>query len=406
MPIPTSQLDEVIASLNLTVTLDPDGRRVQTFETFEEAQKFFEREVEFWTPHTGGLSSILSNFDFVRQRLKEAASQNDVERARTEIHHARGRLREQRLGFISCETPLAQFLVGLNSKNPSLAAAALAYFDGTFGQRTLNSSREYLEGTIASIAFKYPEFFASGIDARLEAFDRQTAEVSQLRGQLASELQSLRHDMDEWRKATQSSIGSMLQEARESFSSTNAEWTNTFESLRTTSEKELAAIKTAYAEEMRLKEPATYWGELERTYKRQGLRWIRTAAVAIVVFCIAIGFIVYQPPALFHETKATLGGLKGALLIAAGISMFIYLINLFVKMATSSYHLARDARERLQLTHVFLALIKDSAMGQKDREIVLSALFSRADTGLLKGDSSPTMPTSVGSIAELLKGRP
>jgi hypothetical protein len=209
--------------------------------------------------------------------------------------------------------------------------------------------------------------------------------------------------MDEWRKATQSSIGSMLQEAKEGFAATSSEWTNTFEILRTTSEKELAAIKTAYAEEMRLKEPATYWGELERTYKRQGVRWIRAAAAAIVVFGIAVGLMVYQPPTLFNETKVTFGGVKGALLIAARISLFIYLINLFVKMGTSSYHLARDARERLQLTHVFLALIKDSAMGQKDREIVLSALFSRADTGLLKGDSSPTMPTPLGSILDTLR---
>jgi hypothetical protein len=160
------------------VTLDPDGRRVHTFKTYEEAKKFFEREVEFWTPHAAGLSSILDNFQFVVAAMKRASDQDDVEHARTEIHHAANRLRQQRLGFIYSETPLAQFLVGLNSKNPAVAHGALAYYDGTFGQRTLNSSHEYLEGTIASIAFKYPEFFASGIDARLEAFDRQTTEVS------------------------------------------------------------------------------------------------------------------------------------------------------------------------------------------------------------------------------------
>jgi hypothetical protein len=30
-----------------------------------------------------------------------------------------------------------------------------------------------------------------------------------------------------------------------------------------------------------------------------------------------------------------------------------------------------------------------------DRSIILQSLFSRADTGLLKEDSSPTMPTSI-----------
>ena len=65
-----------------------------------------------------------------------------------------------------------------------------------------------------------------------------------------------------------------------------------------------------------------------------------------------------------------------------------------MKLATSSYHLARGARERYQLTYIFLALIKENAMEQKDREIVLTALFSRSDTGLLKHDASPSFPAS------------
>ena len=36
-----------------------------------------------------------------------------------------------------------------------------------------------------------------------------------------------------------------------------------------------------------------------------------------------------------------------------------------------------------------------------DREIILQSLFSRADTGLLKGDSSPTMPD--GLLGQIVK---
>jgi len=46
---------------------------------------------------------------------------------------------------------------------------------------------------------------------------------------------------------------------------------------------------------------------------------------------------------------------KAALLAAAAVSGMLYLINLGVKVSTSSFHLARDARERFQLTHVYLA---------------------------------------------------
>ena len=156
---------------------------------------------------------------------------------------------------------------------------------------------------------------------------------------------------------------------------------------------------------MRLQKPAEYWQSLEKKYKRGGSIWVGITALAVIVFAAAVAWLVYQPPSLFSETKPSLGGIKGAILIAAVVSMIVYLINVFVKLAISSYHLSRDAAERLQLTHVFLALIKDAVIEPKDREIILSSLFSRADTGLLKGESGPTMPTPLGPALEAIKGK-
>lgn len=125
--------------------------------------------------------------------------------------------------------------------------------------------------------------------------------------------------------------------------------------------------------------------------------------IAVLVLA-RIGFVVaYNPPLVFNDTKVTLSGIKGAVLIGAGISMMICLINLFVRLCISSFHLARDARERYQLTYVFLALIKDQAIKPTDRQLILSSLFSRADTGLLKGDAGPTIPTPLGTLFDAMK---
>jgi hypothetical protein len=69
--------------------------------------------------------------------------------------------------------------------------------------------------------------------------------------------------------------------------------------------------------------------------------------------------------------------------------------QLLAKLTFSSFHLSRDAEEREQLTHFYLALKKDTAIEPEERQLILQSLFSRADTGLLKDDSSPTMPTSI-----------
>lgn len=73
-------------------------------------------------------------------------------------------------------------------------------------------------------------------------------------------------------------------------------------------------------------------------------------------------------------------------------------------MTLSSFHLQNDAKEREQLTYVYLALTNDSnAVTEESRNIVLQALFSRADYGLLGRDSSPVMPSSINELINLIK---
>ena len=85
-------------------------------------------------------------------------------------------------------------------------------------------------------------------------------------------------------------------------------------------------------------------------------------------------------------------------------SVSIYGLRVAVKLTMSSYHLARDARERKQLTYFYLSLINEKAVTDKERELIMTSLFSRADTGLLKGYSSPEMPSINISDAFTKKG--
>jgi len=92
------------------------------------------------------------------------------------------------------------------------------------------------------------------------------------------------------------------------------------------------------------------------------------------------------------------------LVLAIGISTVLYLLHLVVRLAVSSLHLSRDACERQNLTHVFLALLKEGKIELKEREIVYSALFSRSDSGLLKHDGGPSMAGPSGWLSDLFKG--
>lgn len=79
------------------------------------------------------------------------------------------------------------------------------------------------------------------------------------------------------------------------------------------------------------------------------------------------------------------------------LSLIAFAIRALSKYMFSSFHLARDAEERHTLTFFYLSLLKDTEVKDDDRKLILQSLFSRAETGLLKDESGPTMPSDISS---------
>ncbi|MCZ7558499.1 MAG: DUF6161 domain-containing protein [Bacteroidia bacterium] len=161
-------------------------------------------------------------------------------------------------------------------------------------------------------------------------------------------------------------------------------------------------LKNRFQEQLRLRGPSKQWEAAATEHRNWGLKWAALLIATIVCSTILVVHLLYNPPEVFgvsisEWTKPET--IKGLLLFAALLSLLAFLVRTFSKLAISSFHLQRDASERLVLTSYFLALIEEGAIQPEDREIVLKSLFSRADTGLLSGDSGPTMPTS-GTIFE------
>lgn len=52
-------------------------------------------------------------------------------------------------------------------------------------------------------------------------------------------------------------------------------------------------------------------------------------------------------------------------------SLALYIVHFLAKFSVSSYHLARDAEERKQLTYVYLSLLEKGAVSTEQQEIVL-----------------------------------
>lgn len=156
--------------------------------------------------------------------------------------------------------------------------------------------------------------------------------------------------------------------------------------------EEIESLEKTYKEKLRLEPAASYWKTKAEDYKKLGNRWALILSVFVAVGLAIFGVLFYTWVNA-QATAISIDSLQGVVLFITLLSVYAFAIKALSKLVFSSYHLQRDAEEREQLTYLYLSLTHEKDDFDTDaRSIVLQALFSRADTGLISGDSSPTMP--------------
>lgn len=163
-------------------------------------------------------------------------------------------------------------------------------------------------------------------------------------------------------------------------------------------------LEEIYKEKLKLEAPAKYWSDRAVKLKGEGEKWLISLIVCSVIAISSLGTV------LFFISNGTLkdlfsssgSAIRWSIVFITFVSFLAYAIRIFAKLTFSSYHLVRDAEEREQLAYVFLALKKEKNIDPTEQHLIMQSLFSRADSGLLRDDSSPTMPG--GSMIEKLMG--
>ncbi|MDX1808953.1 MAG: DUF6161 domain-containing protein [Sulfurospirillaceae bacterium] len=168
---------------------------------------------------------------------------------------------------------------------------------------------------------------------------------------------------------------------------------NEFEDYIEKQKNRAQELENTYQELLRLKKPADYWNQRAKTYQTQG-NWHFLILTILLLGGMCIFGHYFTQWLYAKELKLALNNLEGVVIFGTMITIYIFMIRSFAKLAFSSFHLKRDAEEREQLTYVYLSLMNEGAeIAKENQSIILQALFSRVDTGLLAQDSSPTMPT-------------
>ncbi|WP_296125504.1 DUF6161 domain-containing protein [Pseudomonas sp. Ga0074129] len=177
---------------------------------------------------------------------------------------------------------------------------------------------------------------------------------------------------------------------------------NAFERQLTEWTEKVAILENTYEEKLKLKKPAEYWAKSARKFGIQGGLW--TLAIVALVVVAAINFQeIFVTWLQGRETPVQLNTIQGVILYGSIAGVYAFLLRVLSRLAFSSFHLMRDAEEREQLTYLYLSLTNEAEIDKESRDIVLQALFSRSETGLLAQEHGPTMPGASEMLRSTLK---
>lgn len=294
------------------------------------------------------------------------------------------------------DAPETDLLIKINNKNPNHTQGTIDYLIG--GNINFNNSNEYITGVLFGYEFK----------------NQTESEILHRRNNEKLSLGSIRSKYNEYIVEAEQQLNGYLSDAKENITShfdtienlqdekikSYEEWFSGvqkgFDTFFKKSSDSIKSNEDLYREKLRLEAPANYWHKRAILLKTEGksyLNWLIgvsiIAAVLLFALLMSLGNDFFQTA--FSDTVR---GIKWSIILITIVSLLAFCIKILARLTFSSFHLSRDAEEREQLTHFYLALKKDTTIDPGERQLILQSLFSRADTGLLKEDSSPTMPTT------------
>jgi len=300
-------------------------------------------------------------------------------------------------------TPEVDFLIRVHREKPEYYQGAYEYFTGTT-QHAAN--KVYLTGYILAYEFDSKDF--SSIAERKEA---EKKSISSTRADFQNKLGEAERQMIEYlANANQRFVdySKMMDELKLQKERVFNDWfsntTKDVDDFSSSSSQKIKDFEDLYKEKLKLEAPAKYWSDRAIKLRKEGNNWLKGLVACIVV---AIGVLIWvlseiSSGAIENVFRNSGTAIKWSVVLITLVSFLAFAIRIFSKLTFSSFHLVRDAEEREQLTYVYLALQKEKGIDQTERHLIMQSLFSRADSGLLKDEASPTMP---GNIADKIVSR-
>lgn len=184
-----------------------------------------------------------------------------------------------------------------------------------------------------------------------------------------------------------------MNEEKEKFDNWFTKSDEEYNDFMNNSRKNLSNLEKTYSEKLKVEEPSKFMLEKSNEYKKKTIHWAIAIVIVSAMLLVLLGFIL-SPKIEFGKKVITVNlfstemPVYSSIIILSMICLIIYVIRIFIKIMMSSKHLSEEYRQKYVLTYFYLSLVNSGNLDEKLGNIILSLLFTKADTGLIKTDSS------------------
>jgi len=373
------------------------------FKGFGHIHRFVSQQIKGWEKLSENLPNELlaskKHFEFIENQLisfiNSYGSQENESNLDSHFRNPKNQIQSHTGIHFTYDCPETEFLIDVYKNHTQSFIGAYTYLTGNLNQNI--AVKDNFNGYLLAY-----EFTLKDSTLITERRNKEKSSLSKLRNDFQNSLPKLDSELVEHLKNSTEKyegFGTSLDEFKEDKEKTYSDWfINTkgeFEEFSNKSDERLKELEDTYKEKLKLEEPALYWSKRGEKLKKQG--WIALGVlvglVLIVVF--SLGQLLWTTPEQIYESFFNgdkSAAIRWSIIYITFISFMAFAIKAVTKVMFSSFHLARDCEERHTLTYFYLSLLKDSKVEKEEKQLIMQALFSRAETGLLKDDSSPTMP--------------
>ncbi len=300
--------------------------------------------------------------------------------------------------YLPFQVPEVPFLIELSYQSEE-------YFEGAYDlliEKNLNLNQvtaDYMTGALMAYEFRHQE------DSRIvKRRNVEKSSIARLRNEFEHYYEKTETHVNEYLANNKSKVekhavqmDDLKQEKDEMFEKWFSEVSSSETKFNSQSHERIKELEELYQEKLKLEAPAKYWSDRALKLNSEGKKWLFALIASGAIAIISLGIVLYfiSDGTLAELFEKTGSAIRWSLVFITFVSFLAYGIKTFAKLTFSAYHLVRDAEEREQLVYVYLALVKEKGVDDTERHLIMQSIFSRADTGLLRDDSSPTMPGNI-----------